>query len=440
MKYKKISLYIPCFNAERYIKDCLKSVLQQTYPIGEILIIDDGSDDETVKIASQFPVKVIRHGVNKGLAAVRNTAIKHSTGKYLASLDADCAPKEDWLENLINNFSSKTVGIGGRLLESDLDSPVGSWRAVHMSQEWGKTSSNSVSFLFGSNNIFKKDILVKIGGYSENYKNNYEDVDISKRIKAAGYSLRYEAKALAYHLKNDTARSLFNTFWNWNFTYHEKKGYYNDYKNLYYKIKENIGLANKFIIDDLDQEKIPILYFDFLLCFYLSLKDFLYMYTKECGTFDDQSRVFYLSHLSLLDLTLTYHINSENEMPRTFIPNSDSFFQNFFIFLFSSGRLIQQRFNNRVFLNTVFKHLIEGFIGIENKLLDGLSKKTLLLFGAHQDWDYFLKKHHPNLNVEFLRLFLMNVESWFNDLTSQFPEIVNLIKVSQYDLVAKEGI
>lgn len=439
MKYKKISLYVPCFNAEEYIKDCLKSILQQTYPIEDILVIDDGSCDDTVEIASQFPVKIIRHGENKGLAAARNTAIKHSAGNYLASLDADCVPEEDWLENLINNFSSKTAGIGGRLIESDLNSSVGSWRAVHMSQEWGKTSSNSVSFLFGSNNIFKKDILVKVGGYNENYKNNYEDVDISKRIKAEGYSLVYEAKALVYHLKKDTALSLFNTFWDWNFAFHEEKGNYNDYKNLYYKIKENIGLANRFIIDDLHQEKIPILYFDFLLCFYLSLKDFLYMCTKEYSVFDDKNRVFYLSHLSLLDLTLAYHINPKNEMPKTFIPNNDSFFQNFFIFLFLSGRLIQDKFNDNIFLNTVFKHLIKGFIGIENKFLEGLSEKSLLLFGAHQDWDYFLKKHHPNLNVQFLRRFSVNAENWLNGLTIQFPEIVNLIKVSQYDLMAKEG-
>ena len=440
MKHKEISLYIPCFNAGKYIESCLISILQQTYPIKEIFIIDDASCDDTVNIASEFPVKVIKHNKNKGLAAVRNTAIKNSTGDFLASLDADCAPDKDWLKNLIKNFSPNIAGVGGRLLESNLDNPIDSWRAAHMSQEWGESSSNSVSFLFGSNNIFKKDILAKIGGYNESYKNNYEDVDISKRIKAEKYSLAYESKALVYHLKKDTVCSLFNTFWNWNFAYHEKKGYYNDYKALYSKVRENIGLANRFAVDDLYQEKLSILYFDFLLCFYLSLKDFLYMWTKEFTAINDKNSIVYLSYFSLLDLTLSYHVNSDNEPLKSFISHSDSFFQNFFVFLFLSGRLIHGSFDNNIFLKTAFKHLTEGFIGIKNKFSEDLLEKLLLLFESHKDWGSFLERGHPNLKVQFLKVFSENIESWLGGLSFQFPEIVNLIKVSQYDLIAKEGV
>jgi len=440
MYFKKISLYIPCFNAEKYIKPCLTSILQQTYPIKEILVIDDASCDDTINIASKFPVKVIRHNENKGLAAARNTAIENSTGEYLASLDADCAPDKEWLKTLIKNFLPNIAGVGGRLLESNLDNPIDSWRAAHMSQEWGEASSNSVSFLFGSNNIFKKDILAEIGGYNENYKNNYEDVDISKRIKAKGYFLAYESKALVYHLKKDTICSLFNAFWNWNFAYHEKKGYYKDYKTLYSKVRENIGLASKFMVDDLYQEKLSILYFDYLLCFYLSVKDFLYMRTKEFTAINDKNSIFYLSYLSLLDLTLSYHINSDNKPLKSFISDSDSFFQIFFVFLFSSGKLIHSSFNNSLFLKTVFKHLAGGFIGIENKFLEDLLEKLLLLFESHKDWDSFLERGYPNLKVQFLKVFSENTRSWFNGLSFQFPEIINLIKVSQYDLIAKEGI
>ena len=102
---EKLSLYIPCYNAEKYIGECLDGVIKQTYPIDEILIINDGSNDKTVSIASAYPVRIIHHNKNKSLAAARNTAFKEAKNDYVAALDADCVPRPDWLEHLIKNFS-----------------------------------------------------------------------------------------------------------------------------------------------------------------------------------------------------------------------------------------------------------------------------------------------------------------------------------------------
>jgi glycosyltransferase involved in cell wall biosynthesis len=68
----KISLYIPCYNVEGHIERCIKGVLKQTLQPEKILVIDDGSTDRTAEIASNYPVKVIKHGSNRGLAAARN--------------------------------------------------------------------------------------------------------------------------------------------------------------------------------------------------------------------------------------------------------------------------------------------------------------------------------------------------------------------------------
>ena len=69
-------------------------------------MVDDGSCDKTIQIVSQYPVKIIRHKANKGLAAARNTAVKNIKTDFVASLDADCLPEPDWLLRLMNKFNS----------------------------------------------------------------------------------------------------------------------------------------------------------------------------------------------------------------------------------------------------------------------------------------------------------------------------------------------
>ena len=86
---EKVTLYIPTYNAEKTLRKCLESVFSQTYPLWEILLVDDGSSDNTVEIARQYNVKIIQHQENKGISVTRNTAISHSNGDFLAGVDSD---------------------------------------------------------------------------------------------------------------------------------------------------------------------------------------------------------------------------------------------------------------------------------------------------------------------------------------------------------------
>jgi glycosyltransferase involved in cell wall biosynthesis len=435
----KVSLYIPCFNAASYIEHCLKAVIRQTYPIEEILVIDDGSTDETVQIASQFPVEIIRHPSTKGLTVARNTALKRARYDFLASLDVDCIPEEGWLENLMRNFSPGVAGVGGRLVESYIDRIADQWRAVHMAQEWGKIRSDSVPFLFGSNNVFRKKILLELGGYNESYRNNYEDVDISRRLRQAGYTLIYEPKALVYHARRDNLFSLFNTFWNWNFEYHREEGYYRDWEGLYLKLKENIGLSNRFLEEDYSNKRSELLYLDFFLPSYLSLKDFLFLDSQGASSASSEELPGWLLYLDLLDLAFFYHLDSPRDSLRTFIPSCYKFLQNLFAFLILMGNILEDKFNT-LFLKTNFMHLLRNFIKAKKKNLEFLSNKILLMLNLHKDWSGFLNKAQPNLERQFLGTFSMYFGEWLNRLSYQIPGILRLFEISQDRMVKEEGI
>lgn len=84
-----ITAVIPCFNAEPFLAEAIESVLAQTRPVDEVIVVDDASTDRSREVASRFPVKLLCMPVNRGHAAARNMAIAVAQGDLLAWLDAD---------------------------------------------------------------------------------------------------------------------------------------------------------------------------------------------------------------------------------------------------------------------------------------------------------------------------------------------------------------
>lgn len=91
-EYPLVSVIIPCYNYGHFLAEAIESVRQQTYPAKEILVIDDGSIDNTKEVAARYADVIYIHQKNQGLSAARNTGTRHSRGSYLVFLDAD-----DWL-------------------------------------------------------------------------------------------------------------------------------------------------------------------------------------------------------------------------------------------------------------------------------------------------------------------------------------------------------
>jgi GT2 family glycosyltransferase len=83
-----VSVVIPCYNSARYLAETIESALLQTYSRTEIIVVDDGSTDETASIARSYGVHYI-YQANRGISAARNTGIQHSRGKYVLFLDHD---------------------------------------------------------------------------------------------------------------------------------------------------------------------------------------------------------------------------------------------------------------------------------------------------------------------------------------------------------------
>lgn len=114
MKQPLISIIIPVYNGEKYLRPCIESILQQSYQNWELLLIDDGSHDHSGAICDEYsadPRITAIHKQNGGQAAARNKGISMAKGDYISFIDCDDWLEPDMYEQLINTLQEQQAEI-----------------------------------------------------------------------------------------------------------------------------------------------------------------------------------------------------------------------------------------------------------------------------------------------------------------------------------------
>jgi len=183
-----ISAVMSVYNGERFVGEAIGSILSQTYPDLELLIVDDGSTDRSLEIIETYAkkddrVRVIKNNANEGLTKSLIKAIGNAKGMYLARQDADdiSLPQrlERQLDFLEKHPSCGAVGTAARIIDSEGNfiknaSVPGSWFMIRQILRFGNC------FLHGSM-MFRKDAYVNAGGYRAAFRVG-QDFDLWLRI------------------------------------------------------------------------------------------------------------------------------------------------------------------------------------------------------------------------------------------------------------------
>lgn len=195
-----ISVVLPTYNRAWDLKRAIDSVLDQTYPHFELIVVDDGSSDETIEMMNEIKderILFIKHQVNKGAAASRNTGIRASKGSYIAFLDSDDTWHPDKLEKQYLLLSKSKSSVGGCVTYYDLiyQNKIIK-RQIPIQEDFYKQSLFGCNLSPGSTLMFKKKCLEKIGFQNENLK-RFEDWEWQIR-----FSQHYDWVSLPVSLAN----------------------------------------------------------------------------------------------------------------------------------------------------------------------------------------------------------------------------------------------
>src|SRR5262249_55557461 len=108
-----VSVVVCSYNGASTLEECLRSLVKLRYSDYEVVLIDDGSTDETPQIAARFPEVRYGHQANMGLSTGRNVGARHARGDIVAYTDSDCVADEDWLTYLVHEMQQQKADLIG---------------------------------------------------------------------------------------------------------------------------------------------------------------------------------------------------------------------------------------------------------------------------------------------------------------------------------------
>lgn len=212
MNKAKVSVIITCYNLGKYLPVAVESVLKQTHPAEEIIIVDDGSNDEHTKqvlvaLAKQYPHLQIIKIKNSSAANARNVGIKASTGDYLCCLDADDKLHPAYLAKCLAQFARHRRDPSLGIITTD-------YRHFGLSHDYVRAGEYNPIALAASGqfhvaSLFKRECWQKVGGYCQ-YISGHEDWEFWLRVVAAGYRWLVIPEALFYYRDRPGSKSKIN--------------------------------------------------------------------------------------------------------------------------------------------------------------------------------------------------------------------------------------
>lgn len=214
----RVSVIVPVYNNARTVAACVHSVLANTYPDYEVVVVDDGSDDGTADIVAAIEgCRLLRLEANRGVSVARNHAVANSDGRLLLFTDGDCTVASDWIERWVAAHEravaadSRTAGGTGSLAVCG-----NYWQRADVFALFGYHVSGPPRALRGlitANSILERAAFDDVGGFDETLRRE-EDRDLGLRLVRAGHTLRYHPDIPVRH---DPIRANLAHFVRYNF-------------------------------------------------------------------------------------------------------------------------------------------------------------------------------------------------------------------------------
>lgn len=221
----QVSVIIPSWNGRELLEVCLRSLARQTFRDFEIIVVDNGSADDTIPwlAAEHASVRVVAFSENRGFAAAANGGIQAAAGSIIVLLNNDTETHPGWLAALVRAvaehpeagfFASRVLNYYERSMIDSAGDMLGplAYQIGHGQPDGPRFDSpRAVLSACAAAAAYRRDMLDDIGLFDESFVSYLEDVDLGLRAQYAGYSCLYVPDAVIYHMVSATARRIADT-------------------------------------------------------------------------------------------------------------------------------------------------------------------------------------------------------------------------------------
>jgi len=210
----KCSLIIPAYNAGQTLVYCLRSAFDQSLPPEEyeVIVVDDGSVDDTPEVAHRFPVILLKQR-NSGPAAARNAGAGQATGDILIFTDSDCELDRQFLKNMIEPFEqSEVVGVQG-VYKTRQTEFMACFGQVEIEGRYDRLARDKyIDFIGTYAAAYRHDVFNDNGGFDASFPlASGEDTEFSYKLQEQGHKLVFNPAAFVYHLHPTTLKHYLRT-------------------------------------------------------------------------------------------------------------------------------------------------------------------------------------------------------------------------------------
>ncbi|MGB9082355.1 MAG: mycofactocin biosynthesis glycosyltransferase MftF [Desulfuromonadaceae bacterium] len=214
--FHEVSIVIPVMNRADELRRCLTSLSRLNYPQEklQIIVVDDGSSDDSPLVAKQFQALLVPSGgTGRGPAAARNVGAAMATGEFLAFIDSDCSASTNWLCELLPSFNNPAMAaVGGQVDGMCTESAVDRYEAVMSSLSLGSrertgSGGSDTFYLPSCNLIVRRSAFRSAGGFKDSMHVG-EDVDLTWRLRDNGWSISYLPTGNVLHEHRSSIRSF----------------------------------------------------------------------------------------------------------------------------------------------------------------------------------------------------------------------------------------
>jgi len=204
---RSASIIIPTFNGASRIGNCLDSLVKQTAGQNvEILVVDDGSTDNTANVVRGYSSVRLIPQANAGPASARNRGALEAQGKILLFTDDDCVPMADWLEAMLGPFMDPDVVGAKGIYRTHQTSLAARFVQIEYEDKYRLMAGlPSIDFIDTYSAAFRRDRFLEMTGYDTSFPVACaEDVELSYRMSARGWKMKFVPAAIVYHTHPDT--------------------------------------------------------------------------------------------------------------------------------------------------------------------------------------------------------------------------------------------